>query len=80
MKFELAARKLEEANVPCRLTETPMGFVIEFGSNWPEELVDVIYGLFPNFDGSMCGSSFGHKVISQAEICGGPQEYSFLRY
>jgi len=78
MKFEFAVQRLTEANVPCRLTETPNELLIEFGTRWPEELVEVIDRILPDFKGSMCASSFGHKVINEIEICGGPQEYSLF--
>lgn len=78
MKFEFAAQRLAEANVPCRLTETLHGLVIEFGTRWPEELADVVRTVLPGYEGSMCACIMGHTVLNEVEICGGPQEYSFL--
>ncbi len=81
MKFELAVQRLSEANMPCRLFEAANGLTIELGAHWPVELIEVLDRVVPEFTGSVCGASYGHEIIQESIICGGPREdYFYLRF
>ena len=86
LSFQEVVALLEAAKIPCvvkqyRYENGNTQFSIEFGFNWPEELVwDVekaFGGSIPNYV-SLCGSSCGPDIIAQKSIAGGQQRYTHL--
>lgn len=73
--FQSIQQALSQAKIPSRLKQTTSEFVIELGFNYPDELVDRIYEVLPDFKGSICADSSGGIVLNQAVIAGGPKRY-----
>lgn len=83
MTFDQVVANLTAAKIPCNVKHYQYengntGFSIEFGFNWPEELVydtdKAFGGNTPDYIG-LCGHSSGPDVLAQATIAGGPQSY-----
>lgn len=84
MSFTEVVATLTAAKIPCTVKhyEPKAGytqFSIEFGTNWPEELMESVDTAFggnvPEYIG-FCGSSSGPNLIAQADVAGGPAIYS----
>jgi hypothetical protein len=86
LSFQQVAAILEEANIPCilkqyRYEDDSTQFSIEFGFNWPEQLMDDVYTAFSkaghrvprNLD--LCADSCGPDMIARKSIAGGQKRY-----
>ena len=84
--FSQIAAILEANEIPCLLKEYryengSTNFSVEFGFNWPEELMGDVDAAFAkaglpipsNMD--FCGDSCGPDMIAKKSIAGGPQSY-----
>ena len=83
LTFDQVVAALTAAQIPCTVKQYEYEnayseYSVEFGYNWPEELVGLVDGAFggsaPDYI-SLCGSSCGPTVIAQASIAGGPKDY-----
>lgn len=83
LSFQQVVARLEEAKIPCnvkRIGDTEdVQYTIEFGTNWPEYLVEDVDKAFetygekvPNYI-NLCGHSFSENTTAQKEIAGGPR-------
>lgn len=89
--FSQIAEILTAGKIPCTFKEYryengDTRFSIEFGFNWPEELVDQVDAAFakagfrvPSNVG-LCADSCGPNLIAKRSIAGGPQRYSGHRW
>lgn len=84
--FSQIAEILESAKIPCilkqyRYENGSTEFSVEFGFNWPEELVSDVDAAFAKAgfhvpsNLSLCGSSCGPDEIAKKTIAGGQQNY-----
>ena len=89
LTFQEVVNLLEAAKIPCilkqyRYENGSTEFSIEFGFNWPEELVEAVDkafgGWYPSYV-SLCGDSCGPDLVAKKSIAGGPKTYySFERW
>jgi len=86
LSFQEVAAILDNAKIPCILKQYKFEngdteFSIEFGFNWPEELVDAVDKAFggstPSYVG-LCGDSCGPDMVAKKTIAGGQQNYFHL--
>lgn len=85
LSFQQVVARLEEAKIPCNVKrigyEENVQYVIEFGINWPEDLVEDINKAFQAYGEkvpdyiNLCGHSFYENMTAQKEIAGGPKTY-----
>jgi hypothetical protein len=86
LTFQQVVAILEEAKIPCILKEyryedDSTQFSIEFGFNWPEQLMSDVYDAFSkaghrvprNLD--LCADSCGPDMIARKKIAGGQKSY-----
>ena len=84
--FTQIAAVLEAGKIPCILKEYryengDTNFSVEFGFNWPEELMDAVDAAFAKAGFSLpsnldfCGDSCGPNMIAKRSIAGGQQNY-----
>ena len=84
--FTQIAAILEAGKIPCILKEYhyengTTNFYIEFGFNWPEELMDAVETAFTKAGFSVpsnvefCGDSCGGGMVAKKKIAGGQQNY-----
>jgi hypothetical protein len=84
--FSQIAEILELAKIPCilkqyRYENGSTQFSVEFGFNWPEELMDDVDAAFAragfrvpnNID--FCGDSCGPDMVAKRKIAGGQKRY-----
>ena len=87
--FSQIAEILDSAKIPCILKEYryengDTRFSIEFGFNWPEQLMDDVYHAFAKWGFSVptnvdfCGDSCGPDMIAKKSIAGGQKNYLHL--
>jgi hypothetical protein len=83
LTFQQVVARLEKANIPCTVKrygyDDEITYSIEFGFNWPEELVEQVDKAFewygekvPDYVG-LCGSSFRDNMTAKKTIAGGPR-------
>lgn len=77
--FESVRQALTAAKIPCKLKQVDYELVIELGRDYPEELVDKIYDVVPNFKGSICADQSGGQLVKQVFIAGGPKKFYMFR-
>jgi len=85
LDFLQIVNRLEKAQIPCRVKRygynDEISYSIEFGFNWPEELVEAVDKAFDAFGNkvpsyvSLCGSSHGDDMTASKTIAGGPKSY-----
>jgi len=86
LTFQQVVARLEKANIPCTVKrygyDDEITYSIEFGFNWPEELVEQVDKAFewygekvPDYIG-LCGSSISDNMTANKKIAGGPKLYS----
>lgn len=84
--FAQIAAVLEAGKIPCILKEYryengDTQFSVEFGFNWPEELMDDVYTAFAKAGFSVpsnmdfCGDSCGPDMVAKKRIAGGQKNY-----
>ena len=84
--FRQIAEILEAGKIPCTLKQYnyengTTNFSIEFGFNWPEELMDAVDTAFAKAgfnvpsDIDFCGESCGPNMIAKISIAGGKKCY-----
>ena len=84
--FTQIAAILEAGKVPCILKEYhyengTTNFYIEFGFNWPEELIEAVETAFAKAGFSVpsnveyCGDSCGGGMVAKKKIAGGQKNY-----
>ena len=84
--FSQIAEILESAKIPCilkqyRYENGSTQFSVEFGFNWPEELmqdVDAAFakaGLSVPSNMGFCGDSCGPDMVAKKKIAGGQKRY-----
>jgi hypothetical protein len=83
MTFDQVVANLTAAKIPCNVKHYQYEngnteYSVEFGFNWPEELVEAVDnafgGMAPDYI-SLCAESCGPDVLAKARIAGGPQSY-----
>jgi len=85
LTFQQIVARLEAAKIPCTVKrygyDNDVRYSIEFGFNWPEELVHDVDRAFeaygekvPDYIG-LCGSSFSDDMTAKKTIAGGPGNY-----
>lgn len=86
LSFQEVVSLLEAAKIPCAVKhyEYENGstqYSIEFGFNWPEELVESVDkafgGTVPSYI-DLCADSCGPNLIARKSVAGGPKRYSGL--
>ena len=86
LTFAEVVATLEAAQIPCIVKHYvyengDTRYSIEFGFNWPEELVDAVDNAFggtaPDYV-SMCADSSGPNEVARKKIAGGQQNYRHL--
>jgi hypothetical protein len=88
--FSQIAEILESAKIPCILKEYQYengttNFSIEFGFNWPEQLMDDVYHAFAKWgfpvptNIEFCSDSCGPDMIARKKIAGGQKDYLLWR-
>jgi len=85
LTFQQLVDRLEAANIPCRVKRygynENITYSIEFGFNWPEELVSAVDKAFDAYGErvptyvSLCASSHGGEMTASRTIAGGPKDY-----
>ena len=79
MNFEQIVKALESKQIPCVVSQDDHSNVtIEFGFNWPHELVDSVRSLLDKdtfYTVNLCGSSYGGTRVKETTIAGGTQIY-----
>jgi hypothetical protein len=85
LTFQQVVARLERANIPCRVKRygynENITYSIEFGFNWPEELVDAVDKAFDAYGErvptyvSLCANSHGGEMTGSKTIAGGPKDY-----
>ncbi len=87
--FSQIAEILESAKIPCVLKQYQYEngstqFSVEFGFNWPEELMQDVDAAFAKAGFSVpsnmdfCGDSCGPDIVAKRSIAGGQKRYSPL--
>lgn len=87
--FSQIAEILTAGKIPCILKEYryengTTNFYIEFGFNWPEELMDQVDAAFAKAGFSVpsnvefCGDSCGGGMVAKRSIAGGQKNYMHL--
>jgi len=89
LTFQQIVARLEAAKIPCTVKRygynSGITYSIEFGFNWPEELVDAVDKAFDAYGETvpsyvdLCGSSEGGDVTAKKTIAGGPKNYIFTQ-
>jgi hypothetical protein len=86
LTFQQVVARLEEAKIPCIVKRGVFNdnieYTIEFGTNWPEYLVELVDKAFeaqgekvPDYI-NLCGHSFNENTTDEKTIAGGPKQYS----
>jgi hypothetical protein len=91
LTFAQIVARLEAAKIPCTVKRygyhENVTYSIEFGFNWPEELVEAVdkafdaYGdIVPSYV-DLCAESCGGDMTAKQSIAGGPKTYySYVRW
>jgi hypothetical protein len=90
LSFQQVVDVLSGAKIPCILKEYSYEngdtrFSVEFGFNWPEELMGDVEAAFAAIGYSVpsnmdfCGDSCGPDMIARKKIAGGQKDYLLWR-
>jgi hypothetical protein len=85
LSFQQIIARLEAAKIPCEVKrygyDENITYSIEFGFNWPEELVEAVDKAFdaygdkvPSYVG-LCAESCGGDMTARKTVAGGPKRY-----
>lgn len=88
LDFGQIVARLEAAKIPCTVKRygyhEDVSYSIEFGYNWPEELVQAVDKAFDDYAGEkvpsyvgLCARSVGDDMTAKKDIAGGPKDYGF---
>ena len=85
LTFQQVVARLEEAKIPCTVKrfgyDDEITYSIEFGFNWPEQLLSEIEKAFDAYGDKVphyiefCASSDGGEMTAKKTIAGGPKDY-----
>ena len=85
LTFQQIVERLEAAKIPCNVKRfgynDNINYAIEFGFNWPEELVEAVDKAFDTYGDkvpdyvNLCGSIVSDNMTANKKIAGGPKMY-----
>lgn len=83
LSFQEIVSLLEAAKLPCTVKQYQYEngstqYSIEFGFNWPDDLVEAVGkafgGIVPSYI-HLCADSCGPELVARKSIAGGPKRY-----